>query len=200
MNTETENNNEADKALQGAFGDRGTNVNAIAYGHPYADKIIEGAKEVLRESETGRILIDVQEKLNIPVHVMKGKSESGFSPEMNTVFLYVPGKITKASGETVFDYIKAAREADLDYAGHKAPDPMKDLMEYAGFMHARNLDTITHVCKIVKELTNSSDSSVLLDTLRNLGFNDFYRAYLNGASRDELYDHYAEADDNRGSI
>ena len=187
--------------LKSGFGDKGTNVNSgMAYGHPHGEAIIEGAKEILRESETGNILVQVQETFNIPIQVMKGKSESGFSPEMKTIFIYVPGKLTKVTGDVVFDLAKAAREADLEYSGHTAPDPMKNLMEYAGFMHARNLDTVTHVCTIVKELTNSSYFSVLLDTLTNLGFNELYKAYLSGASRDELYDFYADAYDNRGSI
>lgn len=197
MNTDTTNNGE-NSGLKGSFGDRGTRVNAMSYGHPYAEQIIEGAKEVLRESSTGSILLQVQEKYKIPIHVMKGNSESGFSPEMKTIFLYAPAKINQASGEIIFDLAKAAREADLEYSGHKAPDPMKDLMAYAGFMHARNLDTVTHVCTIVKELTNSSYFSVLLDTLRKLGFNNLYKAYIDGASKEELYDYYAEAYDNRG--
>lgn len=201
MNTETDNEKGSKNDLQSAFGDRGTNVNAgMVYGHPHGEAIIEGAKDIMRESQTGRTLIMVQEKFNIPIHVMKGKSESGFSPEMKTIFIYVPAKTKNATGEVVFDLIKATREADLEYSGHKAPDPMKDLMDYAGFMHARNLDTVTHACIIIKELTNSSYFSVLLDTITNLGFNNLYKAYLSGASKDELYNHYAEAYDNRGSI
>lgn len=196
MNTDTTDN--SGNGLQSAFGDRGTNVNSMSYGHPYAEDIIEGAKEVLRESETGRILLQVQEKFQIPIHIMKGKSESGYSPEMKTIFLYVPGKTKQATGEIVFDLAKASREADLELSGQKAPDPMKDLMAYAAFMHGRNLDSLSQVCQIVKELTNSSYFPVLLDTLKNLSLNSFYKAYLDGKPDEELYDHYAEAYDKRG--
>lgn len=193
MNTDTTDNGTG--SAKSAFGDKGTNVNAIAYGHPYADQIIEEARDILEESETGRILLRVLDQYKIPIHVMKGTSESGFSPDMKTIFLNVPGKVSKVTGEIVFNFAKSIREADLEYSGHKTPDPMKDLMAYAGFMHARNLDTLTHTCLIVKELTNSSYYSVLLDSLDNLGFNDFYKAYLSGVSKDKLYDYYAEAYD-----
>ncbi len=197
MNTDTTNNGETGSA-KSAFGDKGTNVNAMNYGHPYAEQIIEGAKEVLRESETGRILVGGQESCNVPIHVLKGASEAGYSPEMNTIFLYAPGNLNKASATIVFDLIKGTREADLEFAGQKKPDPMEDLMEYAAFMHSRNLDTIMHICKVVKELTNSSYYSVLIDKLTELGFNEFNKAYIEGKSRNELYDYYAEAYETRG--
>ena len=88
---------------------------------------------------------------------------------------------------------KSAREADQEYAGFKAPDPTKDVIEYAGFMHARNLDSTYYICQMIKELTNSLHFAVLLDSLKNLGLHNIYKAFLEGASKEELYDYYAEA-------
>ncbi|NCO03095.1 MAG: hypothetical protein GW903_02755 [Alphaproteobacteria bacterium] len=203
MNDSTDNTTESGgKKLQSAFGDRGTNVNAIAYGHPYAEQIVKQAKEILSESPTGLILVRTLNTFKIPIHVMKGnpREGNGYSSEMKTIFLQIPGNMDKASGEIVLNLAKSLREADQELAGHKAPDLQKDLMAYAAFMHSRNLDCLTTACKIVKELTNSAYFSNLVDTLTKLGLNEFYKAYTDGKPREELYDYYAQAHDNRGSI
>lgn len=192
MNTETENSG---KKLQGAFGDRGTNVNAIAYGHPHADKIIEEAREIISESKTGAKLLRVLNQHMVPFQIMKGSGESGFSPDMMSITLLVPGKVSKATGPFIIDFIRAMRDAAQELGGMKTPDPSKDLLHYAAFIHARNVDSLNEACKIVKELTNSSHFPVLLDSLKRLGFNSFYNAYLEGKPIDELYDYYAEAYD-----
>ena len=184
---------EENKKLKGAFGDKGTQTNAISYGHPHADKILGQAREIIAGSETGKILIKVMDHHRIPVHILKGTGESGFSPELRTIYLQVPGKASSASADVVVQLVKSLREADLEYSGNKAPDPMKDVMEYASFIHARNLDTIRHVCEVTEQLTNSSHFSDLLDTLTNLGLNGVYKAYLKGASDEELYMEYAAA-------
>jgi hypothetical protein len=133
------------------------------------------------------------DKKLVPVQIMKGKGDSGFSADMGTIILQIPSNIDKALPEHVIQLIKALSEAAQERAGHKAPDPMKDIMAYAAFTHGRNLDSTIEVCKIVKELTNSSHFPVLLDTLEKLRLNKFYKAYIDGKTRDELYTEYAEA-------
>lgn len=192
MNTETENNDSSDNKLQGAFGDKGTNVNAIAYGHPYAETIIEGAKEIIRESETGKLLIKVHNVHKIPIHVIKGTGDSGYNPDSKVVYLQVPGKLTKADPKIILQLIRGLREADQDVMGYTAPDPNKDLMAYATIMHGKSLDAIIYICKVIKELTNSSSFSVLLEALADLGYSKFYKAYIADASKEELFDIYAE--------
>lgn len=179
------------KELTGAFGDKGTKVNAIAYGHPHAEAIIESAKEVLAKSETGRLLIKVHNVHKIPIHVVKGLGQSGFNPQGRVIYLQASGKTEKADANIIISLIKALREADQELIGFTAPDPTKDLMEYATVMHAKNLDSIVYVCKVVKELSNSSHFAVLLDTLAEIGFNGVYRAYEGNASNEELAKAYA---------
>lgn len=200
MNTETDTPTGSGNNLQGAFGDRGTKLTAISYGHPHGAEIIEDIKKIIIESETGRAFVEIFDYHSIPLNIMKGTGESGFSPELNTIFLQIPGRTSKATGETIISFAKAVREADQEYAGFKAPDPTKDVIQYAGFMHARNLDSLWYVCKMIKELTNSSSFSVLLDSLTNLGLHNVYKAFLEGVSKEELYDYYAEAYEERGSI
>ncbi len=182
--------------LKGSFGSKGTKVNQIPYGHPHAAQIIAEAREIMIESELGRVLVQVWDKYQLPIHVIKGSGEPGFSPQTNTIYMQTPGSVKTATPEFVLGLIKALREADLEYSGHKTPDPARDITAFAAFMHARNLETITCICKFVKELTNSSYFTVLLDTLPKLGLNDVYKAYVGGASKEELYDKYAEAYDN----
>ncbi len=193
MNTDTgnENGSTGDNQLQGAFGDKGTNVNAIVYGHPHADKIIEEAEEILRESETGRLLLKAKAKGNIPVSVMKGTGESGFSPDARIIYVQIPGKVSKADAKFTLQYTKALREADQDLMGYKAPDRNKDVMEYATVMHTKNIDSITYVCKVVKELTNSSHFPVLIDAIDKIGYKDMYKVYERNGSQDELMKAYA---------
>jgi len=195
MNDTTDNNTESTpNKLQGAFGDRGTNVNSgMVYGHPHGESIINDAKAIIRESKTGRLLLVMLDKNLVPVHIMKGNGSNGFSPDMGTIILQIPSSVSKVKGEHVIQLIKAMHEAAQERAGFKAPKPHDDIMAYASFIHGRNLDSIVEVCKIVKELTNSSFYSVLLDSLKKIGLYNVYNAYLDGKDRDSLYTEYAEA-------
>lgn len=190
MNTETENSGSG-KKLQGAFGDRGTNVNAIAYGHPYAEKIIGEAEDVIAECETGRLLLKARTKGNIPVSVMKGIGDSGFNPDARIIYLQIPGKTTKADQNIILQYVKALREADQHLMGYVAPNPAEDIKKYAIVMHAKNIDAITYVCKFVKELTNSSYFSVLIDAISQMGYKEVYEIYARDGSQEEIYKAYS---------
>lgn len=185
-------NDQTGSGLGKAFGGK-SKSSGISYGHPAAKEILASARAVLQESETGRVLLRVMDHHRLPVHVIKGTGESGFSPDLNVIYLQLSGNVEGAVPTLILYLVKALREADQEYAGFRAPDPMKDIMAYAAFMHARNLDSITHVCKFVKELTNSSHFQELLDTLPKLGLNGVYKAYINGASKEELYMEYAAA-------
>ena len=188
--------------LQGAFGDRGTNVNAIHYGHPYGEQLIGQAREILKESPTGTKLLKILNDGKIPVQIMKGKGPSGFSPDMMSIVIMVPAAEKAASGEFIINLIRALREAAQELGGFKTPDPRKDVIYYAEFIHARNLDSLKEVLRIGKELTNSSFFTNFLDTLRKLGLNDMYKAFLNEASQEEFFEEYAKAYNNfyRGSF
>jgi hypothetical protein len=192
----TDNGTESAKSeLQGAFGSQ-SRANAISYGHPHSKQILSEACDVIRESESGALLLVLLDQKRIPVHIMKGNGESGFSPDMMTVVMQVPGKVETATAKFIIELIKGLHEAAQELTGFKTPDPTKDVMKYASFIHSRNLDSITEVCRIINELTNSSYFSVLLDTLTKLGLNNVYKAYIDGASREELYEAYADAYDN----
>lgn len=185
-------NENTSSGLGGAFSSK-TKGSQISYGHPAGKDIVDTAREIMKESETGRIALRVLDHHKIPVHVIKGTGESGFSPDLNTIYLQVAGNVEKAKPALILYLVKALREADQEYSGHKAPDPMKDIMAYAAFMHARNLDSITHICKFIKELTNTSFYTDFLDILPQLGLNGVYKAYIDGGTREELYIEYAAA-------
>ncbi|MBN8521277.1 MAG: hypothetical protein J0L77_05190 [Alphaproteobacteria bacterium] len=179
------------KDLSGAFGDKGTKVNAIAYGHPFAQKILDESKQILNESETGQTLIRVHSLHNIPIHVIKGTGESGFNPQGRVIYLQVPGKTQETDPKIITSLIRGLREAEQEIIGFTAPDPTKDLMEYAAVIHAKNMDAIVYICKVVKELSKSSHFPVLLDTLAELGLDSVYKAYEKNASTEEIFDAYA---------
>lgn len=184
--------------LGSTFGSK-TKGSQISYGHPQSKEILAHAREIMKEAPTGEILLKVLDHHKVPVHIIKGAGESGFSPDLNTIYLQVSGNVEVAKPALVLNLVKALREADLEYSGHKAPDPMKDLIEYAAFIHSRNLAALTTVCKFIKELTDSVFYQELLDILPKLGLNGVYKAYINGATKEELYMEYAEAYNSRGS-
>ncbi|NQZ14520.1 MAG: hypothetical protein HRT94_06840 [Alphaproteobacteria bacterium] len=194
MNDTTDTAESGGASAKSAFGDRGTNVNSgMVYGHPHGEAIIEGAKAIIRESATGNKLLVMLDKNLVPLHIMKGNGSNGFSPDMGTIILQIPSSVKETKGDHVIHLIKALHEAAQERAGFSAPNPHEDIMAYASFIHGRNLDSIVEVCKIVKELTNSSFYSVLLDSLKKIGLYNVYNAYLDGKNRDELYTEYAEA-------
>lgn len=176
--------------LGGAFGGK-TKGSQISYGHPYANDILDGAKKILKECETGRTLLKVSTVHKVPIHVIKGQGPSGFMPESRIVYLQVPGKTQKSEPETIINLIIGLRGADQEFLGFTAPDPRKDLMEYATVIHAKNLDALVYVCKVIKELTNSVYFTDLLDGMKKLRHDAFYKAYISNASREELFDVYA---------
>lgn len=179
--------------LKGAFGEKGTQANAISYGHPYADTIVEQAREILLESAEGKNLVKVLDSRKVPVHVLKGKDVGGFSPEMMTIFIQTPSNLSSPNALFIVDLIKGLREAAQEIGGFKAPDPMKDVIAYAEFIHSRNMDSLVTVCKVTKELTNSAIYSDLLDTLTDLGLNGVYKVYIGGGSDEDLFMEYAAA-------
>lgn len=182
--------NDQTGGLGGTFGSK-TKGSQIAYGHPHAEEIINSAKKILKQSETGTLLLKVSDVHKIPINVIKGLGESGFSPQARIVYLQASGKTETADGALTLKLIKALRDADQELIGFTAPDPTKDLMEYAAVMHAKALDSIIYVCKVVKELTNSSVYKDLLDGLAELGHDAVYKAYIKEASKEELFDVYA---------
>lgn len=191
MNDTTENTQNTSKSAKSAFGDRGTNRNSINYGHPYAEQILEGAKKIIRESETGQTLLRMQAHHNIPIQIMKGTGPSGFNPQSRIIYLQIPGNTDKATPTIILNLVKGLREADQELIGFTAPDPSKDLMEYATVMHSKALDAIVYMCRFLKELTNSSYFPVLLDEMKHLGHIKVYQAYIDDASKEELFDAYA---------
>ena len=66
-------------------------------------------------------------------------------------------------------------------------------MAYARFHHGRNLDSIVEVCKTLKELENSPNYHILLDSMVKIGLNKLYEGYLSGKNRDELQNEYVES-------
>lgn len=180
--------------LGSTFGSK-TKGSQISYGHPYSKEILESAQVVIRESDTGRQLLKLIELKKVPVHIIKGTGQSGFTPDVMTIYMQVSGKLTHANGVFILNLIKALHEAAQELAGFRTPDPRKDIMAYASFIHGRNLDSITETCQVVKELTNSPIFQDLLDSLTELGLNGVYKAYIAGKTRDELYEEYALAYD-----
>lgn len=180
--------------LGGTFGSK-TKGSQIGYGHPHSKALIDSSYEVIKESERGRNLLKLLDFKKVPVQVIKGTGQSGFTPELMTIYMQAPGNLTKATGSFILNLIKALNEAAQELAGFRTPDPRKDIMAYASFIHGRNLDSITEVCKVVKELTNSGHFQDLLDSLSEMGLIGVYKAYIDGKSRDELYEQYASAYD-----
>lgn len=185
---------ETSSGLGGTFGAK-TKGSQIGYGHPHGKALFDSAAEIIRECPTGQKYLKLVDFKKVPVHVIKGNGQSGFSPELMTIYMQAPGNMTKASGSFILYLIKGLSEAAQELAGFRTPDPRKDIMAYASFIHGRNLDSITEVCKVVKELTNTGHFQDLIDSLTEMGLSSVYKAYIEGKSREELYEKYASAYD-----
>lgn len=170
-----------------------TSGSQIGYGHPYGESILESIMEIIKQAPTGQLLIRACQGGQIPIHVIKGNGVAGYSPQARVVYLQLTGNKQTANPVDILMCVKAMREADQDLIGLKTPDPMKDIMNYAAVMHTKNIDAIIYTCKVVKELTNSSNYPELLDGLAKLGYGKVYKAYVDGASKEEIVDVYASA-------
>lgn len=184
-------NDSTQTGLGGAFGAK-TKGSQISYGHPHSQEIIAGAKKILKQCDTGKILLKVAEVHKVPIHVIKGQGSSGYNSDAKVIYIQASARAENATAELVINTIIGLRGADQEFMGFTAPDPRKDLMEYATVIHAKNLDNLVHVCKVIKELTNTSHYQDLLDGMARLGYGKFYQAYLSNVPREELYDVYAE--------
>jgi hypothetical protein len=185
-------NDSTQTGLGGAFGSK-TRGAQISYGHPYGKEILDSAKEAIIASETGRMLMKSCDMGRIPVNVIKGLGEPGFSPEARIIYIQASGKTNKADPRLILQLIKAMREADQDLLGLKAPDPSKDIMHYATVMHGKNMDAIIHVCKFVKDLINTSGFTDFLDAIDDLGYKKVYQVYEADGSKEEMFRAYASS-------
>ncbi len=185
--------NEDTQKLQGAFGDKGTKKNALSYFHPETRGLLKKAREMLTKSFTGLTLWKVSEVHDIPIKVLKGKGDSGYSFETNSVFVYAPPKATEPTPKMLLDLCQGLRLAEQHVIGFTAPDKSKDLFTYASIMHAKNLDSIAFMCKVVYELRETSFFNDLLDEIEKLGHGGIYQAYIRQASDQELIDEYAKS-------
>ena len=188
IDTEPNDNN----ALQGAFGDRGTNFNALNFSHPYAESIIDRAKELLSESEAGKTLLGVQRTQNAPIHVLKGDGESGYNPVSKVIYVPVPSKKNALDGKTFILFVKAIRALDQELIGLETPDTSMDVLHYSARLHSKNVDCIIYACKVVSEMSSSKVFSNLLDALDGFGYSEIYRAYEKKASVEEIMEIYSE--------
>jgi len=190
MNIETEQN--TGSSAKDAFGSKGTKLNSISFSHPYAESIIERAKELMRESETGNILVQVQEQQRTPVHVLKGDGESGYNPQSKVIYVPISGKKDKLDAKTFILFVKAFRALDQEFAGLEAPDPSMEVVHYAGRLHAKNVDSIIYACKVVSEMQSSKVFPNLLDAMDLFGYSNLYKGYESEATLEELYEIYSK--------
>lgn len=184
--------NDQNPGLHGAFGEKGTKLNDINYLHPNSEEIMAGIREVLQGSSTGMHLLKVTDLGGIPVNFVKGSDEPTYIPETKHIYVHVPGRMKTPKARQVLDLINALRSAEQEMLGMTAPDKNTDFLGYASMMHAKNLDCIVHMCKVVNELTNSSYFPVLLDEIEKLGHLNIYKTYVNEADALALSEAYTE--------
>ncbi len=190
MNIETDSNDT--KTLNDAFGSKGTKMNSISFSHPYAESIIDRAKELMSESDAGRALIRAQELKKAPIHVLKGDGESGYNPQSKVIYVPISGKKDRLDAKTFILFVKAFRALEQEYMGLETPDPSMDVIKYAGILHAKNVDSIIYACKVVCEMQSSKVFSNLLDAIETFGYIELYKGYESKATFDELYDIYSK--------
>lgn len=182
--------NKDDTHLQGAFGEKSEKKNYIDYSHPMAKEFEKELISKLSRIKTGYTLLAVPEDYKYSIRILKGKAEPGTSSEHKIVYIHIPIKQTEVLPKQILDLTKALRLAEQDIMGFTTPDPSKDLFEYASVVHAKNLDAIVYMCKLVKDLEGTDKYSVFLDTLEKMGHSAVYKTYVSDFTDESLNDAY----------
>lgn len=186
--SDEENNN-----LQGAFGTKGVKATDMQYNHPYEEGMLKQISEIISQCYTGYSLWAVGDVLGTTMKILKGKGNPGYAAKNNTLYLYAPTSQDQAKPKQILDLIYAARLAEQHSIGFAQPDDDTDILTYASALHAKNLDAVTFMCKVVYELKDSEYFTILLDELSKNGHSMVYKAYTSNVEQEKLVEAYAES-------
>lgn len=181
---------EAETNLQGAFGDMGSKQSHVDYSHPMADELLTGIKNQMNKIKTGYGLLGVPEAYGYNIRVLKGKADPGVSSEHKIIYIHIPAKQTEVLPKQILDLTKAIRLAEQDVMGFTTPDPSKDIFEHASVVHAKNLDSIVCMCRLIKDLENTDLYPIFIDTLEKMGHIAIYKEFMSGSDAEKLSDTY----------
>lgn len=182
---------EQDKnALQDSFKNNVDKLTDIEYRHPAEQELLVSLRLILKKSATAEHLLHMAEQYKVPFHVIKHKDIQGFTPDKKTVILSAPEGTKAASPAFVLEAVAALREIEQEIIGYKRPPPHADPLEFAAMSHAKNLDIIVHMCKTVHELSADNDASEYIATLKKMGHEGLYEAYIHDFSPEKMADRY----------
>lgn len=176
--------------LGSAFGDKGSKPSHVDYSHPMADDFLAEIKRQMKKIRTGFGLLAVPDAYGYKIRILKGKADPGVSSEHKIIYIHVPIKQNEVLPKQILDLTKAIRLAEQDVMGFTLPDPSKDIFEYASVVHAKNLDSIVYMCRLVKDLEKTDLYSIYIDTLEKMGHIQVYKAYSSNGDKENLNDAY----------
>ncbi len=171
---------------------------ADAMLHPHGADLLAEIKEILRECESGKRLVEMASYQNIEISVISGRQGQKNTVSAHAVYLAIPARMKKPQPSHVLETAGAIREAEQELLGYKMPPKDADPVDIAAVVHAKYLDIIVNMCIIASELDEKSGEGVYAQALETLGHGDIYETFLaSRGNEDDLLDTYFEFEEDQ---
>lgn len=154
---------------------------------------LEEVFDVMSRTPIGGVLATVAQHHNIQfTHIESPNNSYLFNPKLKIILHAFNPSHMRSTEEEAIDLVYVLRWADLELAGYTPPDPLTDVIKYAAFMHARNLELIICVCDYVEQsLRETNKPHYYSQFLDHKNLNEFYRLKIKGSSKKTLYEEYS---------
>lgn len=164
------------------------------YKHKEEEKILDEAKDMLREITEGKRLVELMAQYNIPAHVIKGKEITYNCPDEKTIYLIAPPAWKKDIAVCAMALACGIRDVEQYIVGFRRPDPDADPADFAQMTFTKSVDIIATMCKIGDELHKKFGVTNVLDTIAELGHSEVYMAYKDNVSYNEFSDLFVKGE------
>jgi hypothetical protein len=171
----------------------------ISYEHEDSAPIIKKATDILNKIPAGTRLIEVMNKYNIPVKVLKGKELTYNTPDEQSIFMFLPPKAEKNPELVALVLGCAIRDVEQGIVGFTRPDKELDPVEFASMTFTKSLDIVVSMCQIADEMEEKLGYEKPLDIIEELGHIELYRAYKAKADHNTLVDIFVQGEYDEGN-
>lgn len=160
----------------------------IDYTHPHAAQILEGARTILKRSETGARLLQEADLQDYTVQIFRIIYPRILVPDDKNIYIGLPATQDYADIEQVIDLAAALYEMKWRHEGKIRPADDPDRQENLQKQHLLNLEIILHTFPVVEELEMEGYKAA--DSLRKQSLTPLYRAWLRQAPYEEFINLY----------
>lgn len=175
--------------LKGIFTQEGDH-GLYTYKHKHEKELLESAKTELAKCPTGEYQVKVLDVQDITIHIIKSEEQEHYVPDAKNVYITAPAAMTSPNAEFILDLSMAIRESEQLLLGFTLPDRESDPQRHADMYHSRQLDLIVNMFKVAEEMQKTNNSRVFLDKIKNYGYGNLYKTYVEGVPQSELIAEY----------